>query len=256
MQRLAEGVCAYGTSAAYVISMLEHLHRYCMTPHDWQNLARACLSPGQYLDWKAIFIEHSAEQAAVNAANGQPAWGQDMLLGQGHFANAQTGYPLQVYDQINQIATRAWKALPNRGQVAGNLTKVIQRPTEPFADFVAQMVEEASRILGDADQAMPLVKQLVFEQCTKECRQAINPYEGKGLEVWMKICRELGGPLTNAGLAAAVMQPSHKQSGGKQGSFKCGQPGHIKWQCPQMQNQERPWPRMPGLCPRCRKGNH
>lgn len=83
VQRLAEGVRAYGTSAAYVVSMLENLHRYCLTPHDWQNLARACLSPGQYLDWKAIFIEHSAEQAAVNAANGQPAWSQDMLLGQG-----------------------------------------------------------------------------------------------------------------------------------------------------------------------------
>ena len=119
------------------------------------------------------------------------------------------------------------------------------------------MVEVASSIFGDADQAMPLVKQLVFEQCTKECRQAINPYKGKGLEVWMKICRELGGPLTNAGLAAAVMQASHKQSGGKQGScFKCGQPGHLKRQCPQMQNQERPQPRTPGLCPRCHKGNH
>ena len=50
VQRLAEVVRAYGTSAANVISMLEHLHRYCMTPHDWQNLACACLSPGQYLD--------------------------------------------------------------------------------------------------------------------------------------------------------------------------------------------------------------
>ena len=125
-----------------------------MTPHDWQNLARACLSPGQYLDWKTIFIEHSTEQAAVNAANGQPAWGQDMLLGQGCFANAQTGYLLQVYDQINQIATRAWKALLNRGEVAGNLTKVIQGPTESFADFVARMVEVASRIFGDADHAI------------------------------------------------------------------------------------------------------
>ena len=61
VQRLAEGVCTYGVSAAFVRAQLENLHRYCMTPSDWQNLARACLSPGQYLDWKAFFIEFAAE---------------------------------------------------------------------------------------------------------------------------------------------------------------------------------------------------
>jgi hypothetical protein len=64
-----------------------------MTPSDWQNLARACLSPGQYLAWKAFFIESAAEQAEINAGNGQPAWDQDMLLGQGRFVAAQTNYP-------------------------------------------------------------------------------------------------------------------------------------------------------------------
>ena len=82
----------------------------------------------------------------------------------------------------------------------------MQGPTEPFSDFVACLVEAATRIFGDPDTAMPLVKQLVYEQCTKECRAAITPYKHKGLEVWMKVCRELGGPLTNAGLAAAVVQ--------------------------------------------------
>ena len=70
-QRLAEGVGAYGVSAAFVIAQLESLH--CLTPSDWQNLARACLSPGQYLDWKAFFIEYSGEQAAQNSSAGQAA---------------------------------------------------------------------------------------------------------------------------------------------------------------------------------------
>ena len=82
---------------------------------------------------------------------------------------------------------------------------------------------------GDPDTVMPLVKQLIFEQCTKECRQAINPYKHRGLEVWMKICRELGGPVTNAGLAAAVVQVSQGKNGSRNtGCFKCEQPGHIK----------------------------
>ncbi|XP_028637817.1 igE-binding protein-like [Grammomys surdaster] len=97
-----------------------------MTPSDWSSLARACLSPGQYLDWKAFLIEYTTEQAATNQRNGNPAWDRDMLLGQGRFANQQTGYPVQVFEQVNQIAIKAWKSLPNKGEVSGNLTEILQ----------------------------------------------------------------------------------------------------------------------------------
>jgi hypothetical protein len=57
----------------------------------------ACHQASQYLDWKAFFIEFVAEQASINAGNGQPAWDQDMLPGQGRFVAAQTKHPIQVY---------------------------------------------------------------------------------------------------------------------------------------------------------------
>ena len=137
------------------------------------------------MDWKSFLTEFAGEEAAANRAAGNAAWDQDMLLGSGRFANAQTGYPIQVYEQINKIAIKAWKALPNRGEVSGNLTKIVQVSTEPFSDFVAQMVEAAGRMFGDAETAMPLIKQLIYEQCTKECRAAITPYRHRPLEVWM-----------------------------------------------------------------------
>ena len=87
-----------------------------------------------------------------------------MLLGQGRFANAQTGYPGQVYQQINEVATKAWKSLPNKGEVSGNLIKILQGPMEPFSDFVSRLVEAAGRVLGDPDTARPLIKQLNNEQ--------------------------------------------------------------------------------------------
>jgi hypothetical protein len=31
-----------------------------------------------------------------------------MLLGQGKFATSQINYPMQVYEQINKIGTKAW----------------------------------------------------------------------------------------------------------------------------------------------------
>ncbi|EGV95615.1 Retrovirus-related Gag polyprotein [Cricetulus griseus] len=259
VKALAESVRTYGVTAAFTIAQVEALGRYCMTPSDWTNLVRACLSPGQYLDWRAFQIEFANDQGAINRAAGDQYWDVDMLLGQGRFAQQQTGYPPQVYDQINQIAIRAWRSLPNKGEVSGNLTKILQGPMEPFSDFVARMVEAAGRVFGDPDAAMPLIKQLIYEQCTKECRAAITPYKGKGLEVWMKVCRELGGPLTNAGLAAAVMQLT-KKGGGSGACFKCGKQGHLKKQCPEGGNTKvnnfAPRPKQPGLCPRCRKGNH
>lgn len=43
---------------------------------------------------------------ATQAGGRQAAWDRDMLLGQGRFANQQTGYPGQVFEQINKIAAR------------------------------------------------------------------------------------------------------------------------------------------------------
>ena len=64
-----------------------------------------------------------------------------MLMGQGRFVKAQINYPVQVYEQINTIGTRAWKSVPNRGEVSGKLTKILQWPTEPIADYIAQIIE-------------------------------------------------------------------------------------------------------------------
>ena len=122
---------------------------------------------------------------------------------------------------------KAWKALPNRGEVSGNLTKIIQGNNEPFSEFVAHMMEAAGCIFSDSEAAMPLIEQLVYEQCTKECRNAITPWKGKGLQAWMKACREIGGPLSNAGLAAAVLMAQTKEIT----CYNCVQTGHMQKQC-------------------------
>ncbi|MEJ1274706.1 hypothetical protein NN561_005594 [Cricetulus griseus] len=70
-------------TAAFTTAQVEALNRHCMTPSDWMSLVGACLSSGQYLDWKAFLIEYANEQAVVNRAAGNAAWDMDMLLGQG-----------------------------------------------------------------------------------------------------------------------------------------------------------------------------
>ena len=92
------------------------------------------------------------------------------------------------------------------------------------------MMETAGKIFGDQEQAMPLIEQLIFEQCTKESRNAIVPCKAKGLQAWIKACREIGGLLTNAGLAAAILQEQRQLGLFKKSviCFQCEKPGHIK----------------------------
>ena len=175
LKNLAESVQAYGINASFTLVLIECISGNVVTPSDWQSTVKACLTMGQYLDWKSIYAELAQQQARENVANGQAAWTYDMLMGQGQWLNNQINFPIQVYDQVRQIAKKAWKSLPNKGEVSGNLTKILQGATEPFSDFVARMMEAAGRIFGDTDAAMPLVQQLIFEQCTHECHNAITP---------------------------------------------------------------------------------
>lgn len=257
IKELAESVRTYGVNANFTQAQLERLKASAMTPSDWSFVTKACLTMGQYLEWKAIWHDISQGQARANAAAGQAAWNFEMLTGQGHWVNNQINFPADVYGQINDCAIKAWKALTNKGEVSGNLTKITQGPTEPFSDFVARMVEAAGKIFGDSDTAMPLIEQLVYEQCTTECRQAITPWKGKGLQAWLKACREIGGPLTNAGLAAAILQSQRKGRGSNDSvtCYCCGKTGHMQKQCRGSVPCFGP-SKVPGICPKCRKGKH
>ena len=103
--------------------------------------------------------------------------------------------PVLNSSESDEKAIRAWKALSLAGEATGQLTKIVQGPQESFSDFVARMTEAAERIFGDSEQAAPLVEQLIYEQATQECRAAIAPRKNKGLQDWLRVCQELGGPL-------------------------------------------------------------
>lgn len=259
IKELAESVRKYGINGNFTLMQLERLATNAMTPSDWQTVIKAVLpSTGQYMEWKALWHEAALQQAKTNAAALTPEqreWTFDMLIGQGRHMADQANFPMPVYAQVSQAAIRAWKSLSKKGEANNQLTKIVQGPQEPFSDYVARMMEVAGKIFGDPDYAGPFIEQLIFEQATQECRNAIAPRKNKGLQEWLRICREIGTPLTNSGLAAAILKAQNKAAPARRSTrtcFNCGKPGHLAKECraPKKGQEARP------LCSRCQKGYH
>lgn len=87
-------------------------------------------------------------------------------------------YYLAVFAQIAAAATKAWKALPNKA-AGDQLSKVLQGPSEPLEDYVDRLLQLAGKLFGDAMAAMPIVKQLAFENTNKYCKEALHPHKAE-----------------------------------------------------------------------------
>ncbi|KAL6080778.1 hypothetical protein STEG23_031714 [Scotinomys teguina] len=148
LRGLKEAVAAYGALAPLTLAMVESYQVSNLTPGDWQQLARAALTGGDYLLWKGEFFEQCSQTAHMNAQGEFPQRTLDMLFGQGQYATiaAQVNYDPAVYAQIGAAAVRAWKALSNK--VAGDkLSKVVQGSSEPYSKFVSHLLQLAGKIL-------------------------------------------------------------------------------------------------------------
>lgn len=108
IKQLKESVVSYGVQEAFTMSLLENIATQHLTPDDWTNLARACLSGGQYLMWKVANQEYCADTARRNTAANNPLWDLDMLIGIGQY----TGQQNQINYHPGVYALTAFSALP------------------------------------------------------------------------------------------------------------------------------------------------
>ncbi|XP_019490556.1 PREDICTED: endogenous retrovirus group K member 5 Gag polyprotein-like [Hipposideros armiger] len=267
--------CAqYGPTAPFTLTLIDTLSTESMAPAEWKQLSRACLSGGDFLLWRSDFSELCQITADINRGQNIPI-DYDMLTGEGPYRelNDQLNFNPAAYVQTSAAARRAWAKIPgNGGRQTEDLAKIRQGPDELYQDFVARLIQSASRLMGGENQAgMMLVKQLAFENANAACQAALRPFRKKAnLNDYIRLCSDIG-PFYTQGLAiAAAMQGKtikevlfQRQRRGKArvagppGScFECGQMGHQLKQCPKRQAEVSQQGQQPGLCPRCKRGKH
>ena len=109
VNQLKEAFVVYGAHASFTVALLESFAKLNLTPSDWTQLCKACLSGGEYLLWRGDMQKYYKETVWHNATTGFPQHNLDMLLGEGQYSDpaAQNTYDPAVYAQIAVAAIKA-----------------------------------------------------------------------------------------------------------------------------------------------------
>ena len=67
-----------------------------------------------------------------------------------------------------------------------------------------RILQLAGRLFGDVTTAMPIVKQLAFENANKYCKEALRPQKVKSLNEYIQIFRDIDGHLIQGQVIATA----------------------------------------------------
>ena len=110
LKELKTACTQFSPIAPFTFTLVDTLATEVIPPNDWQSIAPACLSWGDYLLWKSDYSDQASEQAEWNPRHNTPIT-FDMLVGKGQYApmDSQLTHPAAAYHQINHLATQAWR---------------------------------------------------------------------------------------------------------------------------------------------------
>ena len=92
-------------TAPFTQAIIEALGNQNLPPNDWKQVARACLSGGDYLLWKSEFAEQCGITADINQRQRLNTT-YKMMVGEGDYrdTNSQLNYLPGAYPPISAVA--------------------------------------------------------------------------------------------------------------------------------------------------------
>ncbi|XP_058157340.1 endogenous retrovirus group K member 8 Gag polyprotein-like [Dasypus novemcinctus] len=221
IKSLRQAVHDDGLGSPYAQQLLQDMSVNLNLPYDWQGIARAILTPGQFINWRAHFQDQAEQQVRANTANGL-TFPIEAFLGTGAYSQptAFAQASAVFWDQLRGIAMRAF------GQCSAiktdSFTKLIQGKDEDFSSFVSRAQEACARKVANEQAQEALARELILEGANPVCKQAIASKRDGTIRDWILACKDLD---QNAHTLAASFASALALAMGP--CFRCGREGHF-----------------------------
>lgn len=212
-------------------------------------------------------MEGCAEKARLNALDQNPnvrLITYPMLSGTGFYENVdhQAAAPIEIHNQLQNIALEAWDKIRPQGSSYGSWAKVLQKANEPYVEFIARLQNVIEKTVVGKDLQQHLLRLLAFKNVNEECKKALLPIKDtRTIDNFIKQCKDLTSETRKMQLFAETMVTTWNNLQSKKEQsikcFGCGQTGHVKRAYPKLSgdNQGKK-SKAPGLCPKCHKVCH
>lgn len=173
----------------------------------------------------------------------------------------QLQYDDQAITQVPNTCLSAWRRISSPGSPSVSFGKVIQGSNEPYAEFMAPLMDTVEKTVPIPEAKDLILLTLAFDNANSECEKAICSIKAAGgnLQDYIRACQDIGSPSHQISLLTAAMRLNNLQHK-KRNCYKCGKNGHYQQkECRALPVQNKKLQQRPGpnkKCPICQKGFH